>query len=197
MTGGESVDLNELIEQIRSDPISVVGAIIQQVLDQAAPGEGARTPGADVLATPHDITAPTEGDDGLAPPVIGLDQGRLLQTYEGLAHQNSTLAAALGACDCWGEIAECPICNGVGVSGWVVPDARLFAAYVNPAMRAVRHVNRSKKRRHANPKRGNEASKAAMPNVEALSSKRVQPGIGDREHEDSREESSDGTRVAR
>ena len=47
------------------------------------------------------------------------------------------LAAALGACDCWGEELHCPFCEGYGVPGWVTPDRRLFAELVYPAVRAL------------------------------------------------------------
>jgi len=54
-----------------------------------------------------------------------------------LADRNLTLAAALGACDCWGQDDGCPVCEGVGGPGWLPPDRQLFAAYVYPAMRAI------------------------------------------------------------
>jgi hypothetical protein len=60
-----------------------------------------------------------------------------LIVYENLIDRNSVLAAAVGACDCWGEQAECGFCGGAGAPGWVVPDRKLFASYVYPAVRAV------------------------------------------------------------
>src|SRR4051812_41023588 len=44
------------------------------------------------------------------------------------------LAAALGACDCWGMRADCRICAGEGASGWTEPDVELFREFVGPAL---------------------------------------------------------------
>jgi hypothetical protein len=44
------------------------------------------------------------------------------------------LAAAVGACMCWGEDPACGICSGRGTAGWTVPDRRLYATYVEPAV---------------------------------------------------------------
>jgi hypothetical protein len=53
---------------------------------------------------------------------------------EGLADRNVLLAAAVGACDCWGQEPNCPICSGEGSAGWLQPDPRLYAEYVEPAV---------------------------------------------------------------
>jgi hypothetical protein len=44
------------------------------------------------------------------------------------------LAAALGACECWGLAADCELCRGRGSAGWAVPDPELFAEFVEPAI---------------------------------------------------------------
>jgi len=54
-----------------------------------------------------------------------------------LEARNADLAAALGACDCWGDRVDCPICDGAGGPGWTRPEAGLFAAYVHPALSEV------------------------------------------------------------
>jgi hypothetical protein len=59
-----------------------------------------------------------------------------LASYEVLAERNALLAAALGACDCWGEQPDCPLCQGLGAPGWSRPDRVLFAQYIAPALRA-------------------------------------------------------------
>ena len=59
-----------------------------------------------------------------------------LPTYDELLERNAELAAALGACECWGDEEEdCPVCYGEGAPGWVRPDRRLYARYVHPAIR--------------------------------------------------------------
>lgn len=60
----------------------------------------------------------------------------MLTWYEELATRNAALAAALGACDCWGQ-AECGVCNGTGGPGWTLPDKRLFAYFVRPALEVL------------------------------------------------------------
>jgi hypothetical protein len=61
-----------------------------------------------------------------------------LAHYEKLEDRNSALAAALGACDCWGENADCALCQGAGAPGWALPDRPLFLKFVRPALQAVR-----------------------------------------------------------
>ncbi len=55
--------------------------------------------------------------------------------HEALVDRNVLLAAALGACDCWGENPACPDCSGDGCVGWVPPDPELYGEYVAPAVR--------------------------------------------------------------
>jgi hypothetical protein len=74
---------------------------------------------------------------GTAPPGDG---PTVVPSYEAAAHaalvdRNLLLAAALGACDCWGEIVGCPRCSGQGVAGWMPPDPELYGEYVAPAVR--------------------------------------------------------------
>lgn len=57
----------------------------------------------------------------------------MLAWYEELATRNAALAAALGACDCWGQ-AECTVCHGTGGPGWTLPDKHLFSYFVRPAL---------------------------------------------------------------
>jgi hypothetical protein len=44
------------------------------------------------------------------------------------------LAAALGACECWGVDPGCDFCAGAGSSGWTDPDDALYREYVEPAV---------------------------------------------------------------
>jgi len=55
--------------------------------------------------------------------------------HEALVDRNMLLAAALGACECWGEKDGCPGCGGLGSAGWVPPDPELYEQYVAPAVR--------------------------------------------------------------
>lgn len=47
------------------------------------------------------------------------------------------LAAALGACACWGHDPGCAVCAGRGGSGWRDPDLELYAEYVAPAVQRL------------------------------------------------------------
>jgi hypothetical protein len=68
------------------------------------------------------------------------DTKQKLTDYQELLDRNSILAAALGACDnCWGEQSLCPVCQGVGLPGWILPDEQLYASFVHPAVRAITH----------------------------------------------------------
>lgn len=54
--------------------------------------------------------------------------------YDALAERNAALAAALGACDCWGGLADCPVCHGSGRPGWRLPEKKSFSYFVQPAI---------------------------------------------------------------
>jgi hypothetical protein len=68
-----------------------------------------------------------------------LDEESWSARYTDLVDRNLTLAAALGACDCWGENVDCETCAGDGRPGWLPPEPGLFAKYVKPvASKAAR-----------------------------------------------------------
>ena len=62
--------------------------------------------------------------------VEGVDADR----HQALVDRNLLVAAALGACECWGNDLECPLCCGVGTPGWRPPDPQLYEDYVTPAV---------------------------------------------------------------
>lgn len=74
-------------------------------------------------------------------PLLADEAEEDFDLYDELLERNSVLAAALGACDCWGEDAGCDICRGTGEPGSMLPDRRLFARFVQPALRAIRRAN--------------------------------------------------------
>jgi hypothetical protein len=47
---------------------------------------------------------------------------------------NILLAAALGACECWGLEPNCHVCFGHGRAGWTEPEPDLFNEFVRPAI---------------------------------------------------------------
>lgn len=75
-------------------------------------------------------------------PLLGYVE-TALSHYSELRHRDAVLAAALGACECWGESGDCEICDGAGFPGWSLPDEDLFAEWVRPALTALaRHRSR-------------------------------------------------------
>src|SRR6476660_2213355 len=57
--------------------------------------------------------------------------------YQALVDRNMILAAAVGACDCWGYESGCPLCAGAGSAGWTLPDAGLFGEFIAPAVQRM------------------------------------------------------------
>ena len=68
--------------------------------------------------------------------------------YSELERKNENLAAALGACVCWGELKDCVNCQGQGSPGWYLPDKQLFQHYVHPAIYAMKNFKSLQKREH-------------------------------------------------
>jgi len=139
------MNLGMPFDRVMIDPLGLVERILQQALDQLAQ-EGALASDGD--RPPEELIATALGNrlaglitsENSSPASRWPSQGRHadeLVVYENLVDRNSLLAAAVGACDCWGEQVECQLCGGQGVPGWVVPDKELFACYVYPAVRAV------------------------------------------------------------
>ena len=62
----------------------------------------------------------------------------LIAHYEELLARNTTLALALGACDCWGELEDCDVCRGAGAPGWTAPDQQLFSQLIQPVLRVLK-----------------------------------------------------------
>lgn len=144
------------------NPLAMVERVFQQVVDQLARTEGFALAGDE---PPDELIAVALGnrlarmvaDDrspaGRRAPVY--DAGADLDDplLDELLERNLALAAALGACDCWGQEPGCPICDGLGGPGWLPPDSQLFAAYVYPAMRAASRagLGPAGSARHKNP----------------------------------------------
>lgn len=77
---------------------------------------------------------PTESIQQLTEPDL-IDKN-MVTDYEYLIDKNNLLSAAVGACECWGEISDCPHCGGEGVPGWLRPEPEAFEYFIKPAMKA-------------------------------------------------------------
>jgi len=116
----ELADLRSLVDQVLDDPMGTITRLLEQVVVELLGDEdGARA----VVGRMVGLLGGGTSDDTLQQTLIG---------------KNTVVASALGACDCWGELADCPVCAGAGASGWLVPDPAAFSAYVAPAIDAMK-----------------------------------------------------------
>lgn len=138
------MDLGGLLERMVPVAIALVDRVLQQAQEQLT-RDGAFAATGDT--SPDELVAAALGKR-LARMIVDEDSSAVVDStagfpadelshYEELIDRNSVLAAALGACDCWGQLVNCPFCDGVGGPGWALPDERLFASYVRPALSAV------------------------------------------------------------
>jgi len=122
MSATELKDVQALIDRVLPDPRGFAGRLLQQAIAQygllAEP-----TATAFYTATAEDVTS--------AEAVIVSDEWAADDLP---ADVTTVLAAALGACECWGLLDDCDHCHGQGSTGWVQPDPELFDAFVRPAL---------------------------------------------------------------
>jgi hypothetical protein len=123
MSVTELEEVQALLERVLPDPRGFAGRLLQQAMTQygqfAPPAAAAYYAAATAEdAVPGDgLIVTDEWADDQAPADINL-----------------LLAAALGACECWGQSARCDLCQGYGSAGWTEPDPDLFDEYVRPAV---------------------------------------------------------------
>jgi hypothetical protein len=65
---------------------------------------------------------------------------RIQRAMQAHGRRNAFLAAALGACECWGEDGGCRQCGGEGRAGCYEPDPAAFAAIVAPLFEERREL---------------------------------------------------------
>jgi hypothetical protein len=118
----------------------LVGRVLQNLVGQIAADAGASGHG-DV--PPEEVLARTIVEWikpwlDAGPPSLDRSAGGVEVIDLEDLDRNAELAAALGACRCWGERPACPTCGGYGEPGWVRPDRALFAYYALPAVDRLR-----------------------------------------------------------
>jgi hypothetical protein len=107
-------DLEILLDRVLPDPMGFAERVIQQILDRVAyPSPGG-----------NPVTVMTSSGEGVE---------RGAGVNSALEEQNLVLAAALGACSCWGSDPDCALCAGHGCAAWMPPDPTLYDTYVAPA----------------------------------------------------------------
>lgn len=107
MSATELRDVETLLERALPDPMGFLERVLEQLLERL----GSDLPSGGTVVT---------GVDALA--------------HQRLVDGNLLLAAALGACECWGHEPDCRECGGDGVTGWLPPDPQLFRELVAPAL---------------------------------------------------------------
>ena len=112
MSTSELDDVTALLERVLPDPAGFAERLVEQFITRWAGGDPAAT---------HVV-------------VEGKVQTRDDAFGTSAADTTLVLAAALGACDCWGMRSDCPVCAGEGTSGWTEPDVELFQEFVGPAL---------------------------------------------------------------
>lgn len=110
MSRSELQDVEALLARILPDPSAYLDRLLSELVERLG-------------VAPHP-----------APGVGGTDEA---DADRRLVDHNLLLAAALGACDCWGADPACPVCEGDGAAGWTEPDRDLFTELVAPAVARV------------------------------------------------------------
>ncbi len=122
MSKTELEDVQALLERVVSEPGVFAGRLLQQAIAQyGLVSEPAAT--AFYTAMAEDVTA---SETVIVPDEWSADETSL--------DTNALLAAALGACECWGLREACRTCQGRGSAGWAQPDPELFEEFVRPAI---------------------------------------------------------------
>jgi hypothetical protein len=136
MSATELDEVEALLEKVLPDPTGFGRRLLLQVmarLGQLAEPDG----GVSFAGAKASYTAATAEDVTASETIIESDQPAADGT---LIDVNMPLAAALGACDCWGLWADCLVCQGQGSAGWTEPDPELFEEFVQPALAKLSRI---------------------------------------------------------
>jgi hypothetical protein len=145
MSATELDEVRALIERVLPDPAGYAQRLLLQVMTQFGPGAEAGATGFYQGASAF-YSATTDQDVTASEMVITPDQHA---THEVPVDTNILLAAALGACECWGMRANCHLCHGLGTAGWTEPVPELFEEFVGPAIAKLSRIPGGEHERHA------------------------------------------------
>jgi hypothetical protein len=135
---------NGLLKSLWLDPLAFVERVLLHVQDQLAPddpviGNSYQPLDEWLVATLGNQLAGLIAKENLLIGNVGSFAARRNDALlKEVIPQDAVLAAALGACECWGRWKDCPICEGDGSPGWLIPDEQLYARFVHPAVSAIR-----------------------------------------------------------
>jgi len=123
MPDTELDDVQALLDRVRPDPTGFAQRLLVQVM--ARFGD---------VPEPDPAIFYTEDEPAVTMPVEPVSYPGPEPEAETEIDTNLVLAAALGACRCWGLRADCEVCAGQGCTGWVRPDSELFDELIQPAV---------------------------------------------------------------
>jgi hypothetical protein len=146
----ELEEVQALLERVLPDPSGFTQRLLMQAMalwgQSASPGASAFHPGGDGFGT-----AGAAQQTGTSATVITPDQVIVDETP---IDTNVLLAAALGACECWGLRRDCRLCGGQGFAGWAQPDPELFDEFVKPAVARLPTIPAGGHQQHGGVKAG-------------------------------------------
>ena len=142
----ELEEVQALLEHVLPDPAGFAQRLALQVMTRW--GEVAE-PQASAFYTATETEDVTVGDIVITPDRPDED--------ETPADTNILLAAALGACECWGLRANCDLCQGLGTAGWTQPDPELFEEFVKPAIARLSGSSVGGRKQHGSVKADEDA----------------------------------------
>jgi hypothetical protein len=143
MAATELEEVQALLEHVLPDPTGFAQRLLLQVMARwgqtAGPGASAFRPGGGTVNPEASAfyTAATAEDVIASDLVITPDRSAADDDF---VDTNVVLAAALGACECWGLRADCRMCSGLGSVGWTEPVPELFDEFVGPAIAKLSDV---------------------------------------------------------
>jgi hypothetical protein len=111
VSGNELAAVESLLTSVLADPSEFGRRLMEQVMDRLAMAPASST-------TRPPVTVPGSLAD---------------EPDEEVLDRQILLAAALGACECWGSDPGCHFCGGDGLPGWRPPDPQLYEEFVTPA----------------------------------------------------------------
>ena len=123
MSQTELEEVQALLEHVLPDPSGFAGRVLKQAMAQWGQVAAPTATAFYTAATAEDSTA---SETFTVPGRPAADERPV--------DINILLAAALGACECWGLQADCGLCQGLGSAGWIEPEADLFNEFVRPAI---------------------------------------------------------------
>ena len=130
-TTTELGELEALLERVLPDPRGFAELVFEQIVERLT------------MQVPDASAAVVDSYDAAA--------------YQALVDRNMILAAAVGACDCWGYESDCPLCAGAGSAGWTQPDAGLFGEFIEPAVQRMADQSDEKTQTLTQSKEGEQA----------------------------------------